>query len=435
MISHIEELETVFDAFEPSLPEKRTREYRLERMTRLLDAIGHPEESYRTYHVAGSKGKGTTSAYLAALLKGAGRKCGLYGSPHLFSVRERFTLSGEFFQDDFYIDVCNDLIGRVRDFRLPSALGPEKPTEFEMYTAYGYMLFREAGCTDAVIETGLGGRLDATNTLKPEAVFLTPIELEHTDILGHTIREIATEKSKIITPGTPVFVSLQKQEAADVFRKEAESKGSPITFLSDVLSGFTTDTKRDGEYTAFSIGGTGFSLHLEMATEAMAENAALAILGAERLSFLTEKGLENLERTQLPGRFERRMYGSRLVVIDTAHTEASAASARKAFMEIASPCPTLIFGLVSGKDALGIARTLLPPFSHVIISRPGTYRKSNPEELWEMARSLFPDKDIRLIEDPDEALGSALSIGSDILITGSFYLAGAMKELRKDNES
>ena len=174
---------------------------------------------------------------------------------------------------------------------------------------------------------------------------------------------------------------------------------------------------------------------LEMATEAMAENAALAILGAERLSFLTEKGLENLERTQLPGRFERRMYGSRLVVIDTAHTEASAASARKAFMEIASPCPTLIFGLVRGKDALGIARTLLPPFSHVIISRPGTYRKSNPEELWEMARSLFPDKDIRLIEDPDEALGSALSIGSDILITGSFYLAGAMKELRKDNES
>ena len=111
MISHIEELETVFDAFEPSLPEKRTREYRLERMTRLLDAIGHPEESYRTYHVAGSKGKGTTSAYLAALLKGAGRKCGLYGSPHLFSVRERFTLSGEFFPDDFYIDAtvvkCN----------------------------------------------------------------------------------------------------------------------------------------------------------------------------------------------------------------------------------------------------------------------------------------------------------------------------------------
>lgn len=435
MISRIEELETVFDAFEPSLPAKRTREYRLERMTRLLDAAGHPEESYRTYHVAGSKGKGTTSAYLAALLSGAGRKCGLYGSPHLFSVRERFTLSGEFFPDDFYIDVCNELLGKVNDLRLPPELGPEKPTEFEMYTAYGYMLFREAGCTDAVIETGLGGRLDATNTLKPEAVFLTPIELEHTDVLGHTIEAIATEKSKIITPDTPVFVSLQKEEAADVFRKEAFAQRSPITFLRDAISDFSSHTERDGEYASFSLGGRNFSLRLEMATEAMAENAALAILGADRLSFLTDKGLECLERTQLPGRFERRMCGSRLVVIDTAHTVASAAAARNAFMEIASPDPVLIFGLVSGKDAENISKTLLPPFSHVIISRPGTYRKSNPEELLRMARSLFPGKDIRLIEDPDEALSSALGIGNDILITGSFYLAGAMKVLRKDNES
>ena len=290
MIGKIEELETAFDNFAPSLPDPRIKELRLERMERLLAHLGNPERSYRTYHTAGSKGKGSTSAYLASLLSGAGRITGLYTSPHLFTIRERFTLSGEMFPDKLYIDVCNMLLDKMKTFSLPSSLGSEKPTVFEMYTAYGYLLFREYGCTDAVIETGIGGRLDATNTIEPEAVFLTPVELEHTDILGKTISSIATEKSKIIT-SSPVFISRQRKEAEDVFLKEAEKRHAAVHLFRNEIMDFSSSTEKDGEHVSFTIDGQKLTLTLQMATEAMAENAALAILGAERLGFLTDEGL------------------------------------------------------------------------------------------------------------------------------------------------
>ena len=192
VIKQIAELETVFDTFAPESGDRRAREHRVERMKLFLSFLGNPEKAFRTYHIAGSKGKGSTASYLSAIITGYGRKCGLYTSPHLFSVRERFTLSGAFFSDSLYINTCNKLLEKTGSFIFPSSLGPEKPTTFEMYTAFAYILFKEAGCTDAVIETGLGGRLDATNTIESEAVFITEIELEHQDVLGKTIREIAT---------------------------------------------------------------------------------------------------------------------------------------------------------------------------------------------------------------------------------------------------
>ena len=277
MIGKIEELETAFDNFAPSLPDPRIKELRLERMERLLAHLGNPERSYRTYHTAGSKGKGSTSAYLASLLSGAGRITGLYTSPHLFTIRERFTLSGEMVPDKLYIDVCNMLLDKMKTFSLPSSLGSEKPTVFEMYTAYGYLLFREYGCTDAVIETGIGGRLDATNTIEPEAVFLTPVELEHTDILGKTISSIATEKSKIIT-SSPVFISRQRKEAEDVFLEEAGRRHATVHLFRNEIMDFSSSTEKDGEHVSFTIDGQKLTLTLQMATEAMAENAALAIL-------------------------------------------------------------------------------------------------------------------------------------------------------------
>lgn len=434
VIDRIEELETAFSSFEPSTADGRTRERRLERMERLLSFLGNPERAYRTYHVAGSKGKGSTAAYLAALITGTGRKCGLYTSPHLFTVRERFTISGAFFPDRFYIDVCNEMLEAVSSFTLPPELGPEKPTVFEMYTAFGYMLFKESGCTDAVIETGLGGRLDATNTIRSDAVFITPIEMEHQDVLGPTIKAIATEKAGIITSSAPVFTSFQKEEAGEVFRNRSALMGAPLFPLEDHLGAFRAETTKEGEKTSFTIDGMPFSLTLSMSTKAMAYNAALALLGASKLSLLSSEGLRLMEKMQLPGRFERRIIDKRLVVIDTAHTKISAAHSAEAFRKISGDAPVLILALVSGKDEDGIIRSLLPHFSSVIITKPSSYRKSDPSRLAERARSLFPDKDIRLIENPDTALDSALALPSDILITGSFYLAGEMERLRKEYE-
>ncbi len=437
MVRSIDQLETLFDSFSPSLPETRVRENRLERMVRLLDRLGHPEESFRTYHTAGSKGKGTTSLYLASLIEGYGRKCGLYTSPHMYTVRERFMLPSGFFPSDLYIDTANDLMERIEGFTLPDSLGAPAPTTFEMYTAFGYMLFKAAGCTDAVIETGLGGRLDATNTLSPEAVLLTPIELEHTAVLGDTIEKIAGEKAKIIKPGIPVFVSRQRPEAMEVFRKEAEVQSAPLFSFDDFISDFSSSTDRSGEDVSFVLDGKPFRLRLSMTTEAMAENAALAILTASRLSLLSEKGLENLETASLPGRFEKTDIEGHLVVVDGAHTVNSVSSVRDAFLSVTDDpeSSVLIFGAIEGKDIEHMLSVLLPPFSEVIITKPGSYRKSDTGKIFEMARSFFPEKSVRLVENPDEALGIALDSGHDILITGSFYLPSEMKMLRRMHES
>ncbi len=437
MIRDIAELETVFDSFSPSLPDEKVRENRLERMVRLLDLLDHPEKSFRTYHTAGSKGKGTTSMYLASIMEGAGRICGLYTSPHMYTIRERFMLPSGFFSDELYIETANDILGKVSSFTLPEHLGSEKPTTFEMYTAYGYMLFQLYGCTDAVIETGLGGRLDATNTIDPAAVILTPIELEHTQVLGDTIARIALEKAKIIRPGVPVFVSRQRKEAMDVFRKEAGENNAPLCSFDDSVNGFSSKTTRNGEEASFSIDGREYSLTLSMTTEAMAENAALAVLAASRLGVLTDNGLERLEKAALPGRFEKLMIDGHLVVADSAHTVSSVKASRDAFLAISDDIDSavLIFAAISGKDIEHMASELFPPFRKIVISRPGTFKKSDINGIYSLALSLFPGKEIVLIPDPDDALGWAMDNGGDILVTGSFYLPPEMGRIRRAHES
>ena len=166
----------------------------------------------------------------AAGLKALGFKTGLYMSPHVVDYRERFTLAGEFFDDGIMLDTANQLRSLLEGFTFCDTYGENVPTTFELYTSFAFLLFKNAGCQWAVIETGLGGRLDATNIIIPQASVLTPIELEHTEILGGTIPLIATEKSKIIKPGIPVFVSRQLPEARKVFEEEAKAQKSPITF-------------------------------------------------------------------------------------------------------------------------------------------------------------------------------------------------------------
>ncbi|MBO7349605.1 MAG: bifunctional folylpolyglutamate synthase/dihydrofolate synthase, partial [Spirochaetales bacterium] len=174
-----------------------TRTYRLDRMQAIMKTLGDPQSCYKTIHVAGSKGKGSTASYIAASLRAAGFKTGLYMSPHVSDYRERFTINGAFIETSVLLSVAEKLVSALEGFHFCDEMGENQPTTFELYTAYAFMLFKEENCTWAVIETGLGGRLDATNILKPEASVLTPIELEHTDILGPTIEKIAIEKSKI----------------------------------------------------------------------------------------------------------------------------------------------------------------------------------------------------------------------------------------------
>ena len=423
MIEKIDELDDFFLSYMPSGGSTgMIRDCRLERMVRLCREFGNPEKTLKLYHIAGSKGKGTTAEMLSVLLEAKGYRTGLFMSPHVYDLRERFTLSGRFFQDEEYLESANILKEGLEkgslDFR---------PTTFELYTLYAYILFRKAGCEYAVIETGMGGRLDATNTIDPLASILMPIELEHTNVLGSTITEIATEKSKIIKPHRAVYIARNPEDAEKVFIKEALENESPIHPARIEIENLH-HVENDRENTlSFDIDREHFLLHPHLHSDAIAENMALSILIARREGFLTEEGIRAIENLEMPGRFEERTIRGRKVILEVAHTARSVENALKSFERIhgRNSSYTCIFGAVEGKDYRTMTDEILRVFDNMVIASPGTFKKTNIEEIYEYAREKCPsDGRITLIEDAHEALDFALEHSEVILIIGSFYLVG-----------
>lgn len=413
---------------------RNVREFRLQRMQIIMDRLGNPQNCYKTLHIAGSKGKGSTSSYLASALIALGYKTGLYLSPHVSDYRERFTVNGKFADDADLIATGNMLEEKLRGFSFAEELGESSPTAFELYTAFGFLLFKNTGCTWAVIETGLGGRLDATNILKPQASILTPIELEHTELLGDTIEKIAGEKSKIIKEKTPSFSSLQKPEATQVFRKEAKEKNSDFTELSEELTVLKTATENDRQVTHLEYrDGFKADLNLKMLGSVQAYNCALALCVLRKLGLYRE-GLTQraLEENKLPGRMEKTEW-KRPLYLDGAHTENSIKFLIESFKNMyPSDDPVCIFGCLTGKNAEAMGKIILANFRTIIVSKPGTFKKSNPQELFSLLNTMKTDKnDIYLIEDAEEALSFCeknTKPETPVLVCGSFYLAGEIKE-------
>lgn len=435
--SSFNEVVTYLDSFsykDKSKAPGTLRGYRLERMHALLRHLGNPERRYKTIHLAGSKGKGSTASFIASALSANGEITGLYLSPHLVDYRERFTLAGVFFPDEDLICVAEELSQKLEDFHYDGDYGYASPSTFELYTAYAYMLFAHAGCTWAVIETGLGGRLDATNTIDSVAEVLLPIELEHTAILGSTIPLIATEKAKIIKKNSIALISYQRPEARSVFEKECEEVGAEAFFLDKEVKTLETHTTIAGEivHIVFS-SGKEEHLCLAMRGEVQAQNAALALLTSMKLGFyregVTEKAIEN---TTLPGRFEIQKYQGKTLVFDVAHTKESMMHTINSFAALfpqrEKNC--CIYASIEGKDSTHMLTSILSVFDTVVISRPGTFKKSDIGALYAEACSIAPQTTIILEEDAKSALLTGLShTASDgtLLITGSFYLASDIK--------
>lgn len=411
--------------------EKRTdkynnRTYRLDRMHALMETLGHPERSYRTIHVAGSKGKGSTASYIASGLQALGYTTGLYMSPHVSDYRERFTLCGRFVDDSVLVATGNSLASMLEGFCFSDDIGDSEPTTFELYTAFAFLLFKNLNCQWAVIETGLGGRLDATNILLPEASVITPIELEHTEILGGTIELIATEKSKIIKANRPSFSAFQTPEALAVLSAEASSVSSSFHYLGDYVSSVTETS---------IVFNDGFSVSLDLAMKGLVQmqNCALAILVLRTLGLYREGVTEAaLETNRLPGRMELVKW-KRPLYLDGAHTKNSMDSLIKTFRNIyPGRGGVCIFGAVSGKNHLAMAQSVLGAFDTVVVSRPGTFKKNDPKALYELLLSLkSPSQTVVLLEDASAALAFCLEHCEEdqgVLCAGSFYLAGAIKE-------
>lgn len=428
-----------FTNLEKKTDKYSVRTYRLDRMQALLKELGNPQEEYKTIHIAGSKGKGSVASYIAKGLEAAGMKTGLYMSPHVSDYRERFTICGKFIDDDLLIKTGNLLKNKLKDFHFCDTLGENEPTTFELYTSFAFLLFKETGCKWAVVETGLGGRLDATNILNPQACVLTPIELEHTNILGDTITKIAIEKSKIIKKNTPVFTSPQEKDAIEVFRNEAAVQNSTLFEFEDCVSCLETSFI-NGKQNVNVILNDGFqtSYNLAMIGKVQAQNSVLSLIVLRYLGFYvqnkTEKAFEN---NTLVGRTEVIDW-KRKLILDGAHTQKSMENLLDTFKQMyPQKCGVCIFGAVEGKNHEAMCNLILETFDKIIISRPGTFKKSNVQALFEMFEHKiaefdeYKEKKVYLESEASSALELAqklTSVDEPVLICGSFYLAGAFKE-------
>ena len=421
-----------FTNFERVTPQI-VRDFKSSRMEELLELMGNPHESFSSIHIAGSKGKGSTAAFLASVLTAAGIPTGMYTSPHVVTYRERISRGGEFFPDRVYIDTIERLKAAVESRHSPFLKGEYEPTTFELLTVLAFTIFEETGCTWAVVETGIGGRLDATNIINPAFCVLTPVELEHTDILGDTIEKIASEKAGIIKPGTPAFSAGQPPPVRRIFREKARAVGAPLSFLEDEIESFGLGEGRRGLSLLWKDGGT-LDAELAMFGRHQAENAALASLALKKMLPETGPHLEaGLAAAHAPGRMEIRE-GEVPLVFDGAHTPASVKVLIRGLEELYPEIETkgiLLFGSVKGKDAGGMARVLAPRFREVLISTPGSFKPSDPGGVYAAFTPYNPR--VRLVADPagayEQALKDARKTGGPICVTGSFYMVAEILKL------
>ena len=406
-------------------------EYRLDRMQRLRDLFGRPDESYRVVHVAGSKGKGSTATMIAACLAESGRRVGLYTSPHLLSFTERIAIGGVPVDDGTLLSCAAELAGTMDGESPEDFPGGEAPTYFELLTMLGFLCFRKAGCTDAVIEVGLGGRLDSTNVVTPAACVITPIELEHTELLGGTIPLIAYEKAGIIKPGVPVFTSATRPDALAVIRARALELGSPLTALDDAVSLEDVRVSAAGTSAlavwrdrAFFAAPTG--LRTPMIGRVQARNAAVAAMVAGSLGVGEPAILRGIGSARLRARFEI-LGGDPVVILDGAHTEDSIRACAEDFSTLFPGGGQLLFGCAKDKPARPMAAALRPFFSTVTVTRPGTFKESDTADI--EAAFAAEGFEVARIDDTDEAIGTAMrrasAAGQPLLVTGSFYLCAA----------
>ncbi|HAL18720.1 MAG TPA: hypothetical protein DCO86_03765 [Spirochaetaceae bacterium] len=412
---------------------KQKRNYSLGSISAFLDMIGHPEKDMIVFHVAGSKGKGTISYILAALLESRFGSCGLFLSPFVYDFRERFTRPFFFFSDKSYIDAANEL----QEISFLHECEFEALSVFEKYCVYSLVLFRREGLKYAIFEVGLGGRYDATNALQTNYQFFATIEKEHVQILGSTLADIAREKSKIIKSCCTCFALNNNKIVDDVFRCEAESKSASIFFLDDMVRAFASHPTENGSKVFLTeADGDNFSYEIPLSGKAFVKDSLLAVSALEKLGMLGDDDshrdeiLKSLMRLRIPGRFERFERSGIHFVLDGAHTCKSIGNVSVAFSSIFSASKRiLVFGCASDKNVLSMAKTLSSHFDVVIIQKPGDYKQSDINRIYDVFQilrngqehgfELFKCEDISETED---ILHENARQGDACLVTGSFYL-------------
>ncbi len=402
----------------------------------LLAALNHPESSFRSVQIAGTNGKGSTAAMLYKIARQSGVRAGLYTSPHLSRITERIIIDGrEIGAEEFarLATIVRDAAQRLcREGKLAAP-----PTFFEQVTAASLLAFREAEVELAILETGLGGRLDATTAAGAEVVAITPVSLDHQEYLGETLAQIAAEKGAIIRPGVTAIIARQQAEALEVIRRRAAETGVAPRFANasiEIRGASPTGNLRvsfeteEDRYEDVCLGLRG---------RHQVENAEVAILLAEAIRprlgfpFSREAIIEGLERARHPGRLELRE-GSPSILFDGAHNPASALALRDYLSEFVKAPVTLIFGAMRDKELREMAQLLFPQADSLILTEMENPRAATLEALLEAVPENFEGTRIALAKSTVEALSLAQSNTAPdalIAVTGSLYLVGEIRDL------
>jgi dihydrofolate synthase/folylpolyglutamate synthase len=397
--------------------EIRSVKFGLDRIRAVLDALGNPQRTFRVVHVAGTNGKGSTCAMIEAGLRSAGIRTGLFTSPHLIEPTERIQISGaavtpEQFQRSFAV---------VHEIAETLDLDCH-PTYFETVTAMAFWLFRELGVETAVIEVGLGGRLDATNVVDPELTVITPIDFDHEIYLGHTLQAIAREKAGILKPGVPAIFARQRPEASAVLEARAGELGVEVTRAADFEICDLEIDARGSRFSVLGLGESQFSVHCPLAGEHQVENAVTAALALQRLGVSPE----GIEYTRWPGRLEH-VAPNPDVILDGAHNPAGArALARYLQRFYAHRKIWMIYGAMRDKAVEEIAGILFPIAQDLIFTAPKFERALRPEALHEIAGR---GETAPTVTDALQLARSRANADDVIVITGSLFLVGEARVL------
>jgi dihydrofolate synthase/folylpolyglutamate synthase len=417
--------------------------FKLDRMRALLEEMGNPQDAVKFVHVAGTNGKGSICAMTTSALRGCGYAVGLYTSPHLVDLRERIQINGQMISHAAF----TDLMGRAADAAsaLPPKLG--EPTFFELVTAVGFAYFADEAVDIAVIEVGLGGKLDSTNVITPEVAAVASISLDHTQFLGNTPAEIAKQKAGIFKKGVPALTFDQDPAVIEAMREVATAVGAPFQVVGkdiEFSSRFEANVQL-GPHTRVGL-STAKNLYehvpVPLPGEHQAQNCGLALAIIDKLSergfdLPTSKVVLGLEETKIPGRMEV-IWKQPKVLVDGAHNPAALSALSKNIgAHVSYDSLIMIFGCAADKDIDKMLTSVAQTGDKVVFTRvKGNARAADPADL---ARRFMEQsgKMCQTADNLEEALQLAKrAAGREdlILITGSFYLVGEAKKLLAEKQ-
>jgi dihydrofolate synthase/folylpolyglutamate synthase len=395
----------------------------LDTINGILSALGNPQNDFNSIHVAGTNGKGSVASALSAILQESGYCVGLYTSPHLVRFNERICINNHQISNKDVVK-SYQAVKRVHH-------GDRSPTFFEFATAMALYAFSRHKVDWAVIETGMGGRYDATNIITPAISIITNVSMEHRDYLGSTIAEIAREKAGIIKQATPVITAVKQKQARSVVRKAAQKKSAPLFMLG---KDFAVKQHQSGDFSYYGFENTWRHLKTPLLGRYQVQNAALALAASELLfkdstSFSSESIKRGLAKTRWPGRLE--IVSDRpLVILDGAHNLIAARNlARFLADNLMKRRITLVVGILDDKPYGSMLKSLLPRCCRAIITRAKTGRALDPRRLYKTAKKFIPD--VSIVPDVADAFRQAVETAASdevVCVAGSLYVVGEAKK-------